>query len=142
MSAVFVYGSMASAASISAILGRPAHAGHDYVRAVLTGWRRGWNVGTDNTTSRSVRYYTPGTVMRPAVHVLFLNVIPADDPAAVVTGYLLSTDAQHLAALDAREGNYDRVPVTLAEPVVPEPVWSYVCKPDRVAGADVVICRG
>ena len=142
MSAVFVYGSMASAGSISAILGRAAREGHDYVKAALPGWRRRWNVGTDNTTSRTVRYYTPGTGERPDIHVLFLNVVPAGDPAAAVTGYLMVTGTRELAALDAREGNYDRVPVTLSTPGRAEPVWTYVGKPDRVAGAEEAIRHG
>ena len=142
MSGVFVYGSMASAAAISAILGRAARDGHDYVKATLPGWRRRWNVGTDNTTSRTVRYYTPGTPERPEIHVLFLNVVPADDPTAVVTGYLMVTDADALAALDAREGNYDRVPVTVRTPDRAETAWTYAGRPDRVAGAEQAIRRG
>ena len=138
---IFVYGSMASAASVAAVLGRPARAGRDYVEARLPGWRRSWNVGTDHTTSRAVRYHEPGTLVRPPIHVLFLNVVP--DPAAAVTGLLMRAGPDELAALDAREGNYDRVPVSL--PDLPDPpgvTWTYVGKPDRVAGAEDAMRRG
>jgi hypothetical protein len=71
--------------------------------------------------------------------VLFLNIVPTGDPRDVVTGYVLRLDRPHLAVLDAREGNYDRVTVTV--PGAGE-VWTYVGKPDRVAGAEEAIRRG
>ena len=139
MTGVFVYGSLACAAALSAVLGRPAREGDDNVRATLPGWRRQWNVGTDNATSRAVRYHRPGDRSRPAIHVLFLNIARAGDPAATVTGLVLRAGPPHLAALDAREGNYDRIPVTI--PGSGE-VWTYTGRPDRVAGAEEAIRRG
>jgi hypothetical protein len=141
---VFVYGSIAAVHDVSAILGRPAVEGVDYAPAVLKGWRRTWNVCTDNTTSRNVRYYRPGTDERPQVQVLFLNVERAED--AHVTGYVFVVEAEHLVTLDAREGNYDRALVTseiavegMAAPAV---VWTYVGKESRAATARAAIMRG
>ncbi|MEV4617712.1 gamma-glutamylcyclotransferase family protein [Asanoa sp. NPDC049573] len=141
---VFVYGSMASPAEIAGLLGKDvAVEGVDYVLASLAGWRRTWNVCTDNTTSRAVRYHTPGTKERPPVQVLFLNLEPA---AEETTGYLIFVEAHHLAALDAREGNYDRVPVTdQVTPAArerPAVVWTYVGKGDRETKARAAIRRG
>ncbi|MBL7261602.1 gamma-glutamylcyclotransferase family protein [Paractinoplanes lichenicola] len=138
-----MYGSMASADEIGTILGRPAVAGVDYLRATLHGWRLSWNVCTDNTTSREVRYYEPGTGTRPQIQVLFLNVEPDGD--AQTSGYVMRVEAEHLQKLDVREGNYNRVLVTdeiAAEGGRPEVVWTYVGKPGRAANARAGIVRG
>ena len=140
--AVFVYGSLVAAGEIAGILGKDeADEGVDYVLATLSGWRRTWNVCTDNTTSRVVRYYTPGTGERPPIQVLFLTLEPA---AGTVTGYVVFVEAHHLAALDAREGNYDRVRVTDQVTMRGRPavVWTYVAKESRAATARAAIRRG
>ncbi|GIF47979.1 gamma-glutamyl AIG2-like cyclotransferase [Asanoa ferruginea] len=139
---VFVYGSLISPQDITGVLGKEA--GVDHGLATLSGWRRTWNVCTDNTTSRKVRYYTPGSEERPPVQVLFLNLERA--AAATVTGYVIVVDAHRLAALDAREGNYDRVVVTdqitMRATARPNVVWTYVGKADRAATARAAILRG
>ena len=140
---VFVYGSMASVDEISEILGRPAVADVDYLPATLHGWRRTWNVCTDNTTTREVRYYEPGTNTRPQIQVLFLNVEPDKD--AHTTGYVMRVEADHLLTLDVREGNYDRALVTddiATEGGRPGVVWTYVGKVSRAANARAGIMRG
>ncbi|GAA0581331.1 hypothetical protein GCM10010172_77880 [Paractinoplanes ferrugineus] len=143
---VFVYGSVVSAAALAATLGEGARDGVHFGKATLAGWRRRWNVCTDNTVSRAVRYHTPGTTERPPVQVLFLNIVPAD-PRTVLTGYLLLGGPDLVAALDAREGNYDRADVTHA--VVgwgglprPATVWAYVGKPASVRTAEAGLSRG
>jgi hypothetical protein len=146
---VFVYGSIVSPADIAGILGKEeAVEGVDYALASLSGWRRTWNVCTDNTTSRTVRYYTPGTQERPPVQVLFLNLEPAKQKGAKATGHVIFIEAHHLSALDAREGNYDRVVVTgqitVRSPARARPavVWTYVGKASREARARAAILQG
>jgi hypothetical protein len=112
--------------------------GADAAPATLHGWDRTWNVCTDNTTSERVRYYEPGTGIRPPVQVLFLNL--ERSAGASVTGVLIPVGGVQLSDLDRREGNYDRIDVTgavstpdgVARPGV---VWAYVGKPRRVARA-------
>jgi hypothetical protein len=141
---IFIYGSMASADEIGAILGYPAVEGVDFMPAVLPGWRRTWNVCTDNTTSTKVRYYTPGTDERPPVQVLFLNIERAADEH--VTGYVMVVQAEHLLTLDAREGNYDRTlvsgEITVEGTAAPGVIWTYVGKKNRTATARAAIMRG
>jgi hypothetical protein len=141
---VFVYGSVVLPAAITGILGHAAVAGADYVQATLSGWRRTWNVCTDNTTSTTVQYFTPGTDDRPPVQVLFLDV--ERRPGARVTGVLIHVRAEHLRRLDAREGNYDRAVVTgdltISSGTAPDVVWTYVGKPARVRRARAAIEQG
>jgi cation transport regulator ChaC len=118
--AVFAYGSLVSQ-------GTPA---------TLRGWDRTWSVCTDNTTSGRVRYYEPGTRIRPPVQVVFLNLERA--AGASVAGVLIPVSAGRLAEIDRREGNYDRVDVTGSVSTrdhVPGVVWAYTGKPDRVERA-------
>ncbi|HEX2362843.1 MAG TPA: gamma-glutamylcyclotransferase family protein [Jiangellaceae bacterium] len=144
---VFVYGSMVSPAEISSLLGHPARERRDYVAASLHGWKRRWSVCTDNTTSVAVRYYEPGSNVRPAVQVLFLNVERTQTPGAGTEGVLIFVQSRHLLDLDARERNYDRVVVTLsisvdASDTRPDLVWTYVGKPRRVSRARRAISEG
>ena len=144
---VFVYGSMVSSTEIGALLGRPARLGRDFVAATLRGWGRSWTVCTDNTTSRTVRYYKPASNVRPPVQVLFLNLERAAAPHAAVSGVVILVEAGHLPDLDAREGNYDRVLVTHSistERSVrrPDVVWTYVGQPNRRRRARLAISEG
>jgi cation transport regulator ChaC len=127
-----------SPALLGAIAGHEPVEGVDFAPATLHGWDRTWSVCTDNTTSRRVRYYEPGTRIRPPVQVLFLN-LERCEPASV-TGVLIVVTDRQLSGLDRREGNYDRVAVTgdvsLPDGVaLPETVWAYVGKPHRVERA-------
>ncbi|HEX5924655.1 MAG TPA: gamma-glutamylcyclotransferase family protein [Baekduia sp.] len=62
---------------------------------------------------------------RPALAVAFLDLEHAD--GATVEGTLSAVDATELAALDARERQYERVDVTaLVDPAPGGPVWIYV----------------
>jgi hypothetical protein len=72
--------------------------------------------------------------------VLFLNVEPDED--ADVFGYVVIAGPDHLLRLDAREGNYDRVPVTATVGGRPGVVWTYVGKEDRTARARAAIVEG
>jgi gamma-glutamylcyclotransferase (GGCT)/AIG2-like uncharacterized protein YtfP len=142
MEGVFVYGSLASPAEIGGLLGVEAVEGVHFVPAVLPGWRRDWHVGTDNTTSTAVAYYTPGTDVRPPIQVLFLNIGPSRDPDARVTGFVIPVTSAHLSRLDAREANYDRIAVAPVSAQHFDVVWAYVAKPRQAATARRAIARG
>jgi hypothetical protein len=79
------------------------------VPARLRGYRRVWGVAMDNAVAQAGYkvYESPGGA-RPPVAVAFLDL--AADPGAVVDGALLA--APDLAALDARERQYERIDVT------------------------------
>jgi len=54
-----------------------------------------------------------------------------------VVGEVYEVDARTLAALDALEGHpsfYRRTEITLAPPMDAEPVWTYLLRPEQVAG--------
>jgi hypothetical protein len=88
-------------------------------QAVLHGYRRVWNVAMDNTRDLpGYKYYVDAeTGERPAVMVAFVNIEPHD--GSEVKGSLIEVD--DLAALDARERNYQRIRVDVGEPA-----WTYV----------------
>jgi hypothetical protein len=129
---VFGYGSLTVAG------GRPC---------ALRDHRRGWGVAMDNReTIAGYKYYVdPDTGARPEVYVAFLSIWP--QPGARVEGVAFAVDDAALAALDARERNYDRRDVTgLVEPELGARVWAYVgsaagaerCAAGRAAGTAVV----
>lgn len=75
----------------------------------------------NRVTLPGYKYYVdPATGERPSVHVAFLDLV--EDPAGWVDGVLLEVAGEDLAALDARERNYDRQAVE----VDGEPAWTYV----------------
>ncbi len=62
---------------------------------------------------------------RPPLAVAFLDLQDAD--GAEVEGALLAVDAPGLAALDARERQYERIDVSpLIHPAPGGPVWAYI----------------
>jgi gamma-glutamylcyclotransferase (GGCT)/AIG2-like uncharacterized protein YtfP len=92
---------------------------------VLRDHRRGWGVAMDNRrTIPGYKFYVDAeTGERPAVYVTFVCVWP--EPGATVDGALLEVDDAGLAALDARERNYDRCDVS-AHVEADGPVWAYL----------------
>jgi hypothetical protein len=98
-------------ASLTALGGRSA---------TLPGWRRVWGVAMDNRVAIPgyKRYLDPRSGEPPPVHVAFLDIV--EDPGATVEGVLL--EAPDLAALDARERNYERREVLTDA----GPAWAYV----------------
>jgi hypothetical protein len=92
-------------------------------------------------TIAGYKYYLAPDGSRPAVAVAFLDIEP--DPEAAVEGVCLPVDAAALAALDARERNYERIDVTSAiEPLPRAPlargfepgrVWAYAGRADSRA---------
>jgi len=96
----------------------------------LRGYRRSWNVATDNslTLGRYKIYLDPVTGEQPAVFVTFLNLVPVED--ASVAGVLFPVSAAALEVLDRRERNYERreVSTEISEPV-DGLVWCYFGTP-------------
>jgi gamma-glutamylcyclotransferase (GGCT)/AIG2-like uncharacterized protein YtfP len=111
MALVFGYGSLVPGAD------RPA---------TLRGWRRMWGVAMEN--ARDIRGYKhfedPRTGERPDVFVAFVDVEPARD--GEVNGALVVVEDDALAALDARERNYERRAVETEA----GPAWTYVGSTD------------
>jgi Gamma-glutamyl cyclotransferase, AIG2-like len=92
----------------------------------LHGYRRAWNVATDNslTFDRYKIYLDPVSGEQPAVFVTFLNLVP--DPACSVGGVLFPVSAAALEVLDRRERNYERREVSGAVgEQVEGRVWCY-----------------
>jgi gamma-glutamylcyclotransferase (GGCT)/AIG2-like uncharacterized protein YtfP len=57
--------------------------------------------------------------------------------ASVVVGEVYEVDGPTLEALDRLEGHprfYERTEITLASPAEGEPVWTYLLRPEQVAG--------
>ncbi|MCK9248798.1 MAG: hypothetical protein M0P31_07450 [Solirubrobacteraceae bacterium] len=98
------YGSLAALVdpvTVAGALRRP-------VWARLDGHRRDWGVAVRNDAAYAdpKHYVDADSGERLAGHVAFLDAVP--DPVAAIGVLALPVDAERLAALDAREVNYDR----------------------------------
>ena len=90
----------------------------------LAGHRRRWGVAADNRSALpGYKRYRDGDGAYPPVAVAFLDLAPGD---AAVNGVCLPVAAGALAALDARERNYERVEVTAQLAQALGPTWAYV----------------
>ena len=130
MPSVFGFGSLVDAARLRVFLGRD---NLDVQVVTLRGYRRRWNVATDNlrTFSRYKYYIDPKTGERPPVFVTFLNIVP--DPDSAITGVLFPVDDELLLKLDRRERNYQRVDVTEhIEQPVDDTVLTYIGLPEAI----------
>jgi hypothetical protein len=88
----------------------------------LPGHRRCWGVAMDNRVDiPGYKHFLGPDGDRPAVHVAFLDL--RSDGAGTVDGAAVEVD--DLAALDARERNYDRIEIT-GELDLPGRVFTYV----------------
>ena len=105
---VFGYGSLVSPESAASTLGRPVdRASVPYAR--INGWKRAWNVGSDQHSHPERRFVRPdGSEYTGLTVVLGLD----EDPAATCDGAVFAVTEGELARLDVRERNYDRVDVT------------------------------
>ncbi|HMJ01422.1 MAG TPA: gamma-glutamylcyclotransferase family protein [Conexibacter sp.] len=114
MELVFGYGSLAAVA----IPGERVFSLH--------GHRRRWGVAMDNREAiPGYKRYVDTDGSHPAVHVAFLDLLASPDDDAV-NGVCRPVTAAQLAALDARERNYDRRDVTAHVADPPGRVWAYV----------------
>lgn len=105
---VFGYGSLVTATE-------PLRTGDRRIEPVpgkLRGFGRGWAVAMDNRAAapREKHFVDPTTGLPPLVRVAFLDV--REMPGRTVNGLAIPVDAERLAALDAREVNYERVDVS------------------------------
>jgi hypothetical protein len=80
----------------------------------LRGFRRCWGAAMDNWEAANDRkhFVDPETGERPRIRVAYLDLYERSGSA--VNGVALPVDATRLAALDAREINYERVDVSSA----------------------------
>jgi Gamma-glutamyl cyclotransferase, AIG2-like len=117
MEHVFGYGSLAAALDGGARV------------ATLRGHRRRWGVAMDNREAiPDYKRFVDAHGAHPAVHVAFLDLAAGGNGDAV-NGVCRPVTARQLAALDARERNYERVDVTalMDDPTHPPGrVWAYV----------------
>jgi cation transport regulator ChaC len=100
----------------------------------LRGYRRAWNIATDNTkTLPGYKYYRdPRDKSRPRIFVTFLNLVPVEGQS--VGGVVFPVGHDELASLDARERNYERQEVTdCLEEIVSGRIWTYVGTQDAEA---------
>jgi hypothetical protein len=112
---VFGYASLVAVPEPGAIVG------------CLQGYRRRWGVAMNNWEGgEGVKHWLDRTTgERPRVRVAYLDVY--EHAGAAVNGLALPVDADRLAALDAREVNYERIDVSAAfEPATPRRVYAYV----------------
>ncbi|HEX8103106.1 MAG TPA: gamma-glutamylcyclotransferase [Solirubrobacteraceae bacterium] len=93
----------------------------------LAGVRRVLGVAMDNALDVPgyKRFVDAADGSRPAVFVAFADLVPAPAGAPPVNGVLVPVAADGLAALDARERNYDRIDVTGRIEAPPGRVWAY-----------------
>lgn len=119
--AVFAYGSLVSAPSAAATLGRePTErwAEDAAVAATLAGWRRRWTQARDNR--RCEKTFARDADDSIPDFVLGLNVERTGNPRDLVNGLLIAVTAAELDRLDRREVRYERTPV--GEEIAPRAV--------------------
>jgi cation transport regulator ChaC len=99
---VFGYASLVALADAEALPGR------------LHGYRRNWGAAMNNWEGGdAVKHWLDReTGERPRIRVAYLDIAPSEEDA--VNGVAIPVDAEHLALLDAREVNYERVEVSAA----------------------------
>jgi hypothetical protein len=104
---VFGYASLVALAEPAAVAGR------------LLGFRRRWGAAMDNwdVVNDPKHFVDSKTGERPHIRVAYLDIEPSE--GSTVNGLAIPVDGARLAALDAREVNYERVDVTDAFEATP-----------------------
>jgi cation transport regulator ChaC len=128
--AIFAYGSLVSAASAAATLGRPV----EPIPAELHGWQRGFTIVRDNRTcEKTFARRDDGSIPD---WVLGLAVVAGE---AAINGALIPVEQAELERLDLREIRYRRVEVGAG---IDGPrtgrfdrVFAYVARPEHHAPA-------
>jgi Gamma-glutamyl cyclotransferase, AIG2-like len=119
---VFGYGSLA--APPDGVVASRARRADGFV-CDLRGHRRQWGVAMDNRRDLpGYKHYTDARGERPPVFVCFLDIVL--DPSSSVNGLCVPVDPARLAALDARERNYERLDVSRSVDAGGARVWAYV----------------
>lgn len=96
----------------------------------LYGFRRRWGVAMNNWEGEEggKHFLDAATGGRPRIRVAYLDIYP--QPGSLLNGLALPVDPERLAALDAREANYERIEVTRAfEPPLLGRVFTYLGLP-------------
>ena len=119
---VFGYGSLVELKQPLTVAGRlyPAVPGR------LHGFRRRWAVAMNNweTSDAQKHFLDPESGLKPRVAVAYLDIEEAAGEA--VNGLAIPVDADRLAELDRREGNYRRLDVSAAfEPAIAHTVFAF-----------------
>ncbi len=112
---IFGYASLVALSAPEAVGGR------------LHGFRRCWGVAMSNWEGgeEAKHFLDSATGARPRIRVVYLDIY--EQPDSTVNGLALPVDAELLAALDAREVNYERVDVTAAfAPELDARVFTYL----------------
>lgn len=122
---LFAYGSLVSAPSAAATLGRPVG---DPVPVRLPGWRRRWSQFRDNLAVEKCFARPDGS--RPR-HVLGLNIEPSEGDPEPPNGCLLEVSEDELRRLDLREIRYDRIELPAAHGF--QRLFTYRAKPAHLA---------
>lgn len=131
MSGVWVlgYGSLVSAESFGATLGRELRLGTDLLPAEVAGYQRRWNYGIRGRSG----WWTDDDGVEHERTIVALGVVPAPDEA--VNGVVVRLSDQELVLLDRRERHYDRVDVTsstTAPDEVDGPIVTYVPQAEAI----------
>jgi hypothetical protein len=119
---VFGYGSLVEL-STPLWIGEVAH---QPIAGRLHGFRRSWGVAMNNWDAAvtAKHWVDPGSGEKLQIRVAYLDIEARR--GATVNGLAVPVDESRLAALDAREGNYERFEVSRAfRPVAPGPVFVY-----------------
>jgi hypothetical protein len=99
---------------------------HQPIAGRLNGFRRLWGVAMNNweAVDTAKHWVEPGRGGKPRIRVAYLDI--EEREGASVNGLAVPVDASRLAALDAREGNYERFEASAAfRPAAPGSVFAY-----------------
>lgn len=119
---VFGYGSLVEL-STPLLIEKVAH--HPIVGR-LQGYRRFWGVAMNNwdAAPTAKHWVDPKSGEKPRLRVAYVDI--EEQPGGTVNGLAVPVDASRLKALDAREGNYERIEVSGAfRPAAPGRVFAY-----------------
>jgi cation transport regulator ChaC len=106
---VFGYGSLVSPTSVSSTLGHEID-GKNFHYAMLRGWKRVWNVGSDKTSHPERTFHFADGSEFNGLTVALGIVECAEDHSC--NGTIFPANRADLTLLDVRERNYTRIEVT------------------------------
>lgn len=141
---VFGYGSLVSPVSFAHTIGRDLTPGEDFVQAEIAGFGRRWNYGT------AYRFTSIDDQGPEPKRWTFIALGVTRSDHETTNGVLAWVGDDEIAALDARERNYDRVDVTahatisagVRNVVGDTPIVTYVPRPEPIASYRAAKARG